>query len=211
MNKCHTLLWTNDYCRKLKRAGDAGRPLRVVFSGSHLSQPSLASFGVVPGDCIFVIRVDKGRLFLVGGLRIREYVTLDAYLRQVLGLPESYASLGLFELEDRLAKERPEWGHLLPWGCLQAVALGDGTPIAFDRIVPPDVVERMRFVSRQGERPIKHLADGLIKSTLGLQGGAYHLSDVSATELMKLLPEFSPPADGLLTKVDPAKASSGPP
>jgi len=39
MSKCHTILWTNDFCKKLKRAGDAGKPLRVVFSGSHQSQP----------------------------------------------------------------------------------------------------------------------------------------------------------------------------
>jgi hypothetical protein len=75
MSKCHTILWTNDYCRKLKRAGDIGKPLSVLFGGCHQSQPSLSTFGVVPGDYLLVIRVEKGRLFLVAGMQVREYVT----------------------------------------------------------------------------------------------------------------------------------------
>src|SRR5688500_1060700 len=105
MSKCHTVLWTNDYCRKLKRVGDMGTPLRVLFGGSHQSQPSLSAFGVAPGDYVLVIRVEKGRLFLVGGMQVREYVTLPRYLSEVLELPESYRSLHLWELEAALERE----------------------------------------------------------------------------------------------------------
>ncbi len=192
MSKCHTILWTNEYCRQLRRAGDAGKPLRVLFGGSHQSQPSLSAFGVVAGDDVLVLRVEKGRLFIIAGLRVREYITLRRYLLEVLGLPESYAELPLFQLEAALAGEHPEWGHLLPWGCLVEVAVGDGSSIDFDRMVPADAVQRIRFVTRDGERPIKHLEGGVIKSTLGLQGGAYHLSEPSAAELMRLIPPPGP-------------------
>jgi hypothetical protein len=184
MNNYHTILWTNDYCKKLRRAGDVGKPLRVLFGGSHQSQPSLSAFGVGAGDTVIVLRVDKGRLFIVASLQVREYVSLRFYLLEFLRLPESHAGLHLFQLESTLANEHPEWGHLLPWGCLTEVALGDGTPIDFERAIPVEVVERIRFTSRRGERPIKHLEEGLIKRTLGLQGGAYRLSENSAAELM---------------------------
>lgn len=192
LGKCHTLLWTNEYCQKLRRAGDAGKPLRVLFSGSHQSQPSLRSFGVGPGDYVFVIRVEKGRMFLVAGMRVREYIHYHSYLADVLRLDVSHTNRGLWDLEAVLAKEHPEWGHLLPWGCLTEVVLGDGTPIDFDRAVPAEIVQRLRFTSRRGERTLKHLDGGLIKSSVSLQGGAYLLTDASAAELMRLLPQQAP-------------------
>jgi hypothetical protein len=188
VGKCHTLLWTNDYCKKLKRAGETGKPLRVLFSGSHQSQPSLRAFGVGPGDYIFVIRVEKGRMFIVAGMRVRKYIHFHSYLADVLGLDDSYINRRPSDLEAVLAKEHPDWGHLLPWGCLTEVVLGDGTPINFDRAVPPEIVQRIRFTSRRGERPIKHLDGGVIKSSVSLQGGAYVLSEESAKELMRLVP-----------------------
>jgi hypothetical protein len=42
--------------------------------------------------------------------------------------------------------------------------------------VPTEIVERLRFTSRRGERSIKHLEDGLIRSSVSLQGGAYQLT-----------------------------------
>lgn len=188
MNKCHTVLWTNDYCRKLKRSGDIGKSLRVLFGGPHQSQPSLSAFGVIPGDYVLVIRVEKGRLFLVGGIQVQEYVTLSRYLSEMLELPESYASLHLWELEATLESEHPEWGHLLPWGCPAEVALGvNGTPIRLDLAVPTETVERLRFTSKRGERPIRHVEGGLIKSSVSLQGGAYRLTTDSGRELMQLI------------------------
>jgi hypothetical protein len=134
--------------------------------------------------------VEKGRMFLVAGMRVRKYIHYHSYLTDVLGLDDSYSNRSLWELESVLAKEHPDWGHLLPRGCLTEVVLGDGTPIDFDRAVPPDVVQRLRFTSRRGERPIKHLDGGTIKSSVSLQGGAYVLSEDSAKEFMGLVPEL---------------------
>lgn len=184
----YTVLWTNDYCRGLRRAGDVGKPLRVLFGGSHLSQPSLTSYGVRPGDWVYPIRVDKGRLYVVAGMQVQRILSVEEYLAGFLNLPGSITALPLFELEPRLRKEYPSWGHLLPWGCLTEVAIGlEGASIQLDRAVPVEVVERLRFVSRRGERPIRHLEDGLIKSTLSLQGGTYRLSDPSARDFAALL------------------------
>jgi hypothetical protein len=184
----HTLFWTNDYCRSLRKAGDLGKQLRVLFGGSHQSQPSLSSFGVRPGSWVYPIRLEKGRLFIVGSMRVERFMSVADYVVDVLGLSEAYADLHVFQLEERLRAEHPEWGHLLPWGCLIEVALGEnGSAIRLDRSVPPEVVEAIRFVSRRGERPIKHLEAGVIKSSMGLQGGAYHLSEASAAEFARIV------------------------
>jgi hypothetical protein len=188
LSTAHTVVWTNDYCRALRKAGDVGKTLRVLFGGSHLSQPSLTRFGVRPGSWVYAIRVDKGCLFIVAGMRVERFIGISEYVKDVLGLPESYLSLHLFKLEERLQLEHPEWGHLLPWGCLVEVALGtNGSSIRLDRLVPADVVEKIRFMSRRGERPIKRLEAGAIKSSVGLQGGAYRLSDASASQFARIL------------------------
>jgi hypothetical protein len=184
----YTVFWTNDYCRQLRKAGDLGKLLQVVFGGSHQSQPSLTKFGVRPGNWVYPIRVEKGQLFIVAGMQVQRFVSVSEYVSDILRLPEAYSALHTFELVDRLKAEHPEWGHLLPWGCLVEVAEGhSGASIRLDRAVPTDVVEQLRFVSRRGERPIKHLEAGVIKSSMGLQGGVYRLSSASAMEFARLL------------------------
>ena len=184
----YTVFWTNDYCRQLRKAGDLGKPLRIVFGGSHQSQPALTKFGVHPGDWVYPIRVDKGQLFMVAGMQVKSFVGVSEYVSDILRLPVAYNGLHTFQLIDRLKSDHPEWGHLLPWGCLVEVAVGhNGASIRLDRLVPRDVVEQLRFVSRRGERPIKHLEAGVIKSSMGLQGGVYRLSTASALEFARLL------------------------
>ena len=181
MERAFTVLWTSDYCRQLKRAGDVGKALRVLFGGSHLSRPKFSSFGVRPGDWVYPIRVHQGSLFIVSRMRVRSYVGLPQYLTGVLGLDPAYGELHVWKLAERLAAEHPEWGHLLPWGCLVEVVLGeDGAEIRLDRAVPVEVVESLRFLGSRGERPIKHLQEGRIKSSVSLQGGVYRLADISA-------------------------------
>ena len=44
------------------------------------------------------------------------------------------------------------------------IVLGeDGMPIRFDATVQPDVLERLRFRSRRGERALKYVEDGKLK------------------------------------------------
>jgi len=184
----YTVLWTNDYCRGLQKAGDVGKPLQVVFGGSDLAQPSLTSYGVGPGDWIYPVCVDRGRLTVVAGMQVREIVSVEEYLAGFLRLPESVAALPLPQLEPRLRKEHPEWGHRLPWGPLTEAAIGrGGAAIRLDRVVPIEVVGRLRFVSRRGERPIERIEDGLIQDALSLQGGTYRLSEASARDFAGLI------------------------
>jgi len=124
-------------------------------------------------------------------MRVERFLSVGEYVVDILGLSDAYAKLHVFRLEERLHSEHPDWGHLLPWGCLIEVALGDeASAIRFDRVVPPEVVEAIRFVSRRGERPIKHLEAGVIKRSMGLQGGAYRLSGGSAAEFARLVAEI---------------------
>lgn len=112
MGFSYTVLWTGDHCKRLNRAGDAGKPLRVVFGGSHLSQPSLTRFGVVPGDDLYPIRVEKGLLFILARMTVRQLLTVPEYLTEYLGLPETYAALHVWQLKERLATEHADWGHV---------------------------------------------------------------------------------------------------
>ena len=183
-----TLLWANDYCKRLKKAGDEGRELRVLFGGSHQSQPSLTKYGVGPGDYVYPIRVQRGALFVISRLCVERFVSVGQYLAQTLAPPEEYRRLHVWELSDRLWADHPELGHLIPWGCLVEVALGsEGFPMRFDRAVPPEIVQELRYISTRGERAIKHLDGGLIKSCVSLQGGVYRLSNASAALLERVL------------------------
>ena len=68
------------------------------------------------------------------------------------------------------------------------MAIGEeGTPIRLDVMVPPDLLERLRFRSRKRERGIKHIENGRLKNVNSLQGGIYRLSEQSELEFETLL------------------------
>ena len=84
--------------------------------------------------------------------------------------------------------------------CTDEVALGEeGTPLRLDVAVPPDVLERLRYCSAAGERGVKHVEGGRLKSSVSLQGGTYRLSEASAREIEAVLLSASPPSDNALT------------
>ncbi|MGW4566789.1 hypothetical protein ACWEN3_31785 [Streptomyces sp. NPDC004561] len=54
-------------------------------------------------------------------------------------------------------------------------------PPAFDRPVPADLLPRLTYRSRRGERQIKHVVDGELRSPVSIQG-VYRPAPDSARE-----------------------------
>jgi hypothetical protein len=188
MNDSYTVLWTDDRCRWLKEHGATDQPLRVLFGGGHQSAPSFTRFGVRPGDFIYPVRVHRTILHVIARMRVREIIPVGDYLLHHLDCPDVDLTRHLYEVQADLNRLHPELEHRIPWGCVYEAALGeDGMPIRFDATVPPDVLERLRFRSRRGERALKYVEDGKLKRSVGLQGGVYRLSPESAVEFERLV------------------------
>ncbi|MEV5436078.1 hypothetical protein AB0K80_08600 [Streptomyces sp. NPDC052682] len=171
MPASYTTLWTNDLCRTLISEGFTGERLTVLFGGPHQSLPSFARAGVRPGDVIHPIRVYRKRLWLLGALevgRLLDYDTAGEHLAM-----EDYV---------RLLHWRP-----LRTGCVSEVVVGPpGAALTFDRPVPPDLLSRLTYRSRRGERQVKHVVDGELRSAVSVHG-VYRLAPESAGALDALI------------------------
>jgi hypothetical protein len=188
MSDSYTVLWTNDRCEWLRKNNEVGRPLRVLFGGPHQSAPRFSRFGVKPGDYLYPVSVFQGDLYLIARMKVKEFIALRGYLTEHLGLSKAEVGSILFNLEEKLRNERPELGHLLPYGCVDQVAIGEeGISIRFDRIVPGTMLESLRFRSQRGERGLKQIENGKLKSVISLQGGVYRLAPDSAKIFDRLI------------------------
>ncbi|MEU1477010.1 hypothetical protein [Streptomyces sp. NPDC005760] len=170
MADTYTTLWTNDLCKALGTSGFEGEPLTVLFGGPHTSMPGFARAGVRPGDRILPIRVLRKQMWVLGAMEVERLVDYDG--------------AGELNAEERARLSR--WG-LLEVSCASEVLLGGpGAPLGFGRPVPPDLLARLTYRSRRGERQIKHVVDGELRSAVSLQG-VYRLAPDSARELEGLL------------------------
>ena len=171
MADAYTVFWTNERCRHLKRSGQDSARLEVLFGGPHQSEPSFRRAGVQEGDDIYPVQVHSGTVYLLGRLRVQQLISLEH---------GDQVGLGDF------LRRYPTWDFLAPT-CTTEVVIGqDGTPLRLDLAIPPDMLARLRFRSRRGERGLKHIEDGRLKSSIGLQG-IYRLSRPSAAEIEALL------------------------
>lgn len=64
-------------------------------------------------------------------------------------------------------------------------------PLTFDTAVPGDLLERLTFTSRRGERLLKYVEDGRLTRSVSLQG-IYRLAADSAEELDQLVRRDGP-------------------
>src|SRR2546422_7418524 len=97
-----------------------GEPFR------HAASNLFRSRGVAVGDFVYVVTVLEGRLFLAGRIEVD----------RVLGQEEAEALIGqepLWPAEDHVVS-KPE----------------SARPAQFDRVVPLEVVKRLRFISGKG-------------------------------------------------------------
>ena len=175
----YTTLWSRDRLEAATLYAVPGFRFETMFGGPHTSLPSFRRAGVKAGDWIYAIHVRSGSLHVLGRMKVVNILTMDHWRRQY---PHRAAELGAFDLA--VNPDRPTSGprlqlHFLAPSCTDEVVIGaEGSPIWFDRIVPPEVVETLRYASARGERPIKQVRQGKIISTAGLQG-VYRLSDAS--------------------------------
>jgi hypothetical protein len=100
LNSAYTVLWTRDHCRDLEKAGDEGRPLQVLFGGTHQSAPSLKSVGIGHGDIVFPVTVHKGTLYVLAGVIVDRFVEIEEYAIDQLGL-DRHSVTGLHEYQIR--------------------------------------------------------------------------------------------------------------
>ncbi|MBN1148412.1 MAG: hypothetical protein JXA78_14225 [Anaerolineales bacterium] len=196
MEDSYTTLWSNDRIQQIRKYHQEGARLEVLFGGPHSSEPSFSRYGVKEGDYIYPLRVYKGVLCVIARMRVRRLITLQEYIEQY---PQIFAHCEkgqwpMATLENYLALH-PEKRYLAPT-CTSEVAIGEeGTPIRLDVIVPPELLERLRFRSRKRERGLKHIENGRLKHAISLQGGVYRLAEHSAQEVEALLMSKLDPVD----------------
>ncbi|MFF9147695.1 hypothetical protein ACF1BN_22850 [Streptomyces sp. NPDC014861] len=171
MANSYTTLWTDALCRELKRSGEEGLRLTILFGGPYGSQPSFLRAGVRPGDTIHPVRVHRTRLHVLGAMEVSRVLTHE----------EAGA-----ELHDDDYAKLMYWRRLKT-GFVSEVLIGPpGSPLSFDTVVPGELLERLTFTSRRGERTLKYVEDGRLLRSNSLQG-IYRLAPASAAELRRLV------------------------
>jgi len=189
MPDAFTVLWTKDRCQEIRKAGEEGRLLTVVFGGDHQSCPSLRRAGITRGDVVFPLLVRDGRLHIVAGAVVNEFITLDAYLVEHLllnrALVEGVPDHRLKEVLGPLGIA----GHRVPYGCgIEVLLVERSTPIRFDVIVPPENLETITFCPRKGPpMGLLHIETGKLKSSLSLQGNVRRLCQETAAMFSELV------------------------
>jgi hypothetical protein len=204
MSDAYTVFWTRERRHALRTQGNVGKPLSLLFGGPHTSEPSFVRATVRPGDYLYPISVQHGTLFVLGRVRVRRLLALEAFVdarpdlfAEHLREPPEWtrqASAGLtphyvqaLEAFDRLRLAMPEMRYLAPTCTGEAVECEDGLPIRLDCAVPSDLLERLRYRSLRRERDLsKYIRDGRLTGILGVQG-IYRLAEPSARELDALL------------------------
>lgn len=175
MSESFTVFWTID--RWVGALAVGHKPLPVLFGGPHLSEPSFRRAGVKVGDLLYPVAVSNRRVHLVGRMRVGEILLLGQ---------EDGPTL----IDQRFPRYKP-WKILAPT-CTEEVVVGvEGTTLRADVELPVRVLERLRFRSQRGERPLRHVRNGELTRSVGLHG-IYRLSDQSAADLADLID--SPPA-----------------
>jgi hypothetical protein len=198
VSRAYTTLWSRDRVEAaVRQAGPAFR-FETLFGGPHVSLPSFRRAGVVAGDWVYPVAVRAGALHVLGRMRVARLVSIDEFRALEV---EQAAKVGPFDLAVRIGRrpdERVLWNTFLAPTCVDEVLLGtEGSPLLPNLTAPPEVVRDLRFTSRRGERPIKHVSpEGRITAIASLQG-VYRLSDASAQQLAAVVGQaLSPDTPG---------------
>jgi len=182
-----TTLWSTDRCKLITQYHLEGTSLSILFGGPHTSEPSFRRAGVKAGDYIYPLRVKQGIVHVIARMQVKEIVPLEAYIERnpdlFAGVERSPSPSVTF---DNYVKLHPEMRILAPTCTEEVVLAEESTPIRLDAAVPREMLERLRFRSQRGERGLKHIQDGRLKSVITLQG-IYRLSQGSAGEIAGLV------------------------
>jgi hypothetical protein len=169
MSDAFTVLWTHDTCRALRKTGRVGVRPPVAFSGVHSSLPAWS--GARAGDEVYALHVNRCVVYVVSRMRV-----IDTERRDCCGTtPETW--------EDPPFPGHGDWSVLGADGCGAAAVHVDATPVRFDTPIPGDLLPRLAWRNRRGRtRGLKHVVDGRLERSVGLQG-FYRLTSESAGEL----------------------------
>jgi hypothetical protein len=181
------VLWSKERHRQLRRVAEQQPRLNVIFGGPHLSLPSFTKFGVRPGDWILPVFAQDRQLYLMCGATIREVQPIRPFLKSRFGITDGQAAGSLWSVCPELKRRYPEVAYLRDDECVDEAAICESTPLRFDRVVPPAVLMRLTFCSSKGERPLRQVEDGKLKSTVSIQNGYFRLTPDSATDMESLL------------------------
>jgi hypothetical protein len=135
---------------------------------------------------VYVVTVLKGKLYLLAKLKVAK----------VCDWGEAASDLGHTNLWRGEDEHRRKSDHLIA---------SEATPMDFDRVVPLEVTQRLRFESGSGSQPLQFQAPGCLdQQTLR---GVRELTPQSALELDQLLPPLEPiPTDALLEEEEEEEA-----
>jgi hypothetical protein len=179
MADSYTTLWSRARVEAARRHAPADFRFDVLFGGPHQSLPSLRRAGVRPGDWIYPVQVRDFALYVLGRMRVARVLDLAEFAAE---FPDRAAGVGRVGFNEMVAVLRPELVYLAPT-CTEDVAIGEeGTPLWFDLTVPGEAVAQLRYRSRRGERRVKHVVDGRVKSHVSFDG-VYRLAPDSADVL----------------------------
>lgn len=179
MPDSYTTLWNRDRVEAARRHAPADFRFEVLFGGPHQSLPSFRRAGVRPGDWIYPVQVRDFMLHVLGRMRVARVLTLAEFAAE---FPDRAAGVGRVGFDERVGALRPELVYLAPT-CTEDVVLGEeGTPLWFDLTVPGEAVAQLKYRSRRGERAVKHVVDGRVKSHVSFDG-VYRLAPESADVL----------------------------
>lgn len=101
----YVVLWSRDRCREVRRAGDEGKPLEVVYGGAHTSQPLLSRYRVRRGHRLYPISVHQGALLIIAGMTVEEIIDWREYVVRFLGVDERWLDeAGAWDAAEKLGR-----------------------------------------------------------------------------------------------------------
>lgn len=155
-----THYWTSRTCASLKAGGSEGDLL------DHTAGNNLRRKGISPGDAVYVVSLLRGQFVLVGKLEVD----------RVCDTHEAARIMGV----------HPE--HM--WDAEDQLLAASATAMTFDRMVPLDLTEQLRFLTSNGPQPPFFESPGhLDKQTIR---GLREITPESAVMLDSLLPPLVP-------------------
>lgn len=174
MSRGFLVLWSKDRLKQARERGWVGKPLPALYGGPHVSHPSLLRHGVGPGDAVHPVCVSDGRLLVLCRVAVADVLPVDEFVRR--------------QRDGTVAKVPPE---AVPWlapTCTDdAAVVRDSTPLRDDCAVPAEMLAALRLVNPRGEeRALKHVADGRVLRTAGLDSHYYRLSDATDEAFARL-------------------------
>lgn len=142
-----------------------GHRMLKRYGGPHQALPSFLKYGIVAGDRVFYIGMDKGRARLFTRLVVARVLPIERHDIEVFGAPQPSR------------------------GCVTDVLVAaDATPFDRNVVVPVEVLRALRFQPKRGpERGLKLTSLGGLVNPKTVAGHYNRLSAASAALLDEVL------------------------